>query len=48
MKNRKDIALRPARIADLPRITDIYNHYVVHALTPFATEPYSVEPRPAV
>lgn len=45
MKNRKDIALRPARIADLPRITDIYNHYVVHALTPFATEPYSVESR---
>lgn len=45
IKNRKDIALTPARIADLHRITDIYNHYVMHALTPFATEPYSVESR---
>jgi phosphinothricin acetyltransferase len=45
MMKTADIAIRPAGIADLPGITDIYNHYVLHALTPFATEPYSVESR---
>lgn len=37
--------LRPATIDDLPRLTDIYNHYVVETPTTFDTVPFSVDER---
>ena len=37
--------VRPARAWDLPRLTEIYNHYVVHTPTTFDTVPYTVEQR---
>lgn len=40
-----DIAIRPAVRADLPRLTEIYNHYVVHTPVTFDVEPYTVERR---
>jgi phosphinothricin acetyltransferase len=39
------IAIRPARIEDLPRLTEIYNHYVVDTPTTFDLEPFPVEQR---
>ena len=39
------IAIRPARIGDLPRLTEIYNHYIVHTPITFDLEPYTVEQR---
>ena len=40
-----DITIRPAVRADLPRLTEIYNHYVVHTPVTFDVEPYTVERR---
>ncbi len=40
-----DISIRPAVRADLPRLTEIYNHYVVHTPVTFDVEPYTVERR---
>jgi len=40
-----DITLRPAIRADLPRLTEIYNHYVIHTPVTFDIEPYTVEKR---
>ena len=37
--------IRPAALDDLPRLTDIYNHYVVNSPATFDLEPYSVERR---
>src|SRR5262249_46487632 len=31
--------IRPAREADLPAVSDIYNHYVLHSTCTFAEEP---------
>ncbi len=42
-----DVVVRAARPDDLPEIVTIYNHYVLHARTPFTTEPYAVEDRVA-
>lgn len=42
-----DIQIRPALRADLPRLTEIYNHYVVHTPVTFDLEPYTVERRAA-
>lgn len=42
-----DISIRPAVRADLPRLTEIYNHYVVHTPVTFDVEPYTVEHRAA-
>jgi phosphinothricin acetyltransferase len=39
------VTIRPARIDDLPRLTEIYNHYVVNTPTTFDLEPFSVEQR---
>lgn len=36
---------RPATIDDLPRITEIYNHYIVNTPITFDLEPYSVDAR---
>lgn len=37
--------IRPATIDDLPRLTEIYNHYIVNMPTTFELEPYTVEQR---
>ena len=41
------IRIRPANRADLPRLTEIYNHYVIHTPVTFDVEPYTVERRTA-
>jgi phosphinothricin acetyltransferase len=41
------VYVRPARRADLPRLTEIYNHYVIHTPVTFDLEPYTVERRAA-
>lgn len=40
-----ELRIRPATIADLPRITEIYNHYVLNTPVTFDLEPYTVERR---
>jgi phosphinothricin acetyltransferase len=40
-----DISIRPAIPGDLPRLTEIYNHYVIHTPVTFDIEPYTVEQR---
>jgi len=35
-----DIAIRPAVLADLPALTDIYNHYIVHTAITFDLAPF--------
>jgi phosphinothricin acetyltransferase len=42
-----DISVRPARRSDLPRLTEIYNHYVLYTPVTFDIEPYTVERREA-
>ena len=42
-----EIIIRPAQVADLPRLTDIYNHYVLNTPVTFDIEPYTVERRRA-
>jgi phosphinothricin acetyltransferase len=37
--------IRAAKEGDLPRLTEIYNHYVVNTPTTFDTEPFTVEQR---
>lgn len=39
--------IRPAIKDDLPRLTEIYNHYVIHTPVTFDIEPYTVERRAA-
>ena len=39
------VTLRAARIDDLPRLTEIYNHYVVHSPATFDLEPRTLEQR---
>lgn len=41
------VFIRPARRSDLPRLTEIYNHYVIHTPVTFDLEPYTVERRAA-
>jgi phosphinothricin acetyltransferase len=41
------ILIRPAARADLPRLTEIYNYYVIHTPVTFDLEPYTVERRAA-
>jgi len=40
-----EVRIRPASRADLPRLTEIYNYYVVHTPVTFDIEPYTVERR---
>ena len=40
-------AIRPAARADLPRLTEIYNYYVLNTPVTFDVEPYTVEKRVA-
>ena len=40
-----DILIRPGKREDLPRLTEIYNHYVLTTPVTFDLEPYTVERR---
>jgi phosphinothricin acetyltransferase len=40
-----EINIRPAERRDLPRLTEIYNYYVVNTPVTFDIEPYTVERR---
>ena len=40
-----DIRIRPALRTDLPRLTEIYNHYVIHTPITFDLAPHTVEAR---
>lgn len=42
-----EIVIRPAARTDLPRLTEIYNYYVVNTPVTFDIEPYTVEKRAA-
>ncbi len=42
-----EIRIRAAVRSDLPRLTEIYNHYVIHTPVTFDVEPYTVERRQA-
>jgi phosphinothricin acetyltransferase len=44
-KVQPHIVVRPAEAGDLPPLTEIYNHYVVHTPTTFDLEPFTVEQR---
>jgi phosphinothricin acetyltransferase len=39
------VTTRAATRADIPRLTEIYNHYVIHTPVTFDLEPYTVERR---
>jgi phosphinothricin acetyltransferase len=43
----RGLRIRAATRADLPRLTEIYNHYVIHTPVTFDIEPYTVERRVA-
>jgi phosphinothricin acetyltransferase len=42
-----EVAIRPATRGDLPRLTEIYNCYVINTPVTFDVEPYTVERRAA-
>src|SRR5215469_911789 len=42
-----DVAIRRARQADLPRLLEIYNHYVIHTPINFDLEPRTLAQRQA-
>jgi len=37
------VTIRPALLSDLPRLTEIYNHYIVNTPITFNTRPFTVE-----
>lgn len=39
------LSIRPAARTDVPRLTEIYNYYVIHTPITFDVEPYTVEKR---
>ena len=39
------IEVRAAKRADVPRLTEIYNHYVLNTPVTFDVEPYTIERR---
>jgi len=39
------LTIRPARLDDLPRLTEIYNHYVLHSPATFDLEPKTLDQR---
>jgi phosphinothricin acetyltransferase len=43
--NQAAITIRHALRVDLPRLVEIYNHYVIHTAVTFDVEPYTVEKR---
>jgi phosphinothricin acetyltransferase len=40
-----NLSIRPAALSDLPRLTEIYNHYVLNTPITFDIEPYTTERR---
>jgi phosphinothricin acetyltransferase len=40
-----DITIRPSLLADLPQLTEIYNHYILNTAITFNTRPLTVEER---
>lgn len=42
-----NIHIRPATLADLPAINDIYNHYVLHSTCTYQEEPSTADERSA-
>lgn len=40
-----EVSIRPAERRDLPRLTEIYNYYVINTPVTFDIEPYTVERR---
>ena len=40
-----DLLVRPGRDDDLPRLTEIYNHWVEHSIVTFDVDPFTVEER---
>lgn len=40
-----EIHVRPGTLADLPRLTEIYNHYVEHTPITFDTAPFTADER---
>jgi len=40
-----DVKIRPAERGDLPRLTEIYNHYIVNTPITFDLKPFSVHQR---
>ena len=40
-----DLIIRPAQASDVERLTEIYNHYIIHTPITFDIEPYTVEKR---
>jgi len=42
-----ELSIRPAVRSDLPRVTEIYNYYVINTPVTFDMEPYTVERRAA-
>lgn len=41
----RDVTVRPALAADVPRLAEIYNHYVVNTPTTFDLTPFTIEQR---
>jgi phosphinothricin acetyltransferase len=39
------ITIRPAEPSDLPRLTEIHNHYVLHSHVTFDVRPFTPEER---
>src|ERR1700730_6959315 len=44
---KPELVIRPAERGDLPQLTEIYNHYVIHTPVTFDLEPHTVEGRTA-
>ena len=44
-KAMSDMIIRQANHSDLPRLTEIYNHYVIHTPVTFDVTPFTVEQR---
>ena len=40
-----DLAIRSIEEGDLPRLVEIYNHFILHTAVTFETDPYTVEGR---
>jgi phosphinothricin acetyltransferase len=40
-----NLTIRPAQVTDLPRLTEIHNHYVLHTHITFDVQPYTPEQR---
>jgi len=43
--SESNITIRPAQLADLARLTEIHNHYVLHTHITFDLQPFSPEQR---